>query len=129
MAEVEAAISTIRWHRSQEPDQGGDAVSHALLLNLMEPTAVATYRDAVLRPLEEWDREHDSSLIATLRTFLDLGGRWRQTAEELHVHHNTLRYRLARVEALTGRSLGKTADRVDLYLALAATESVARTNV
>jgi DNA-binding PucR family transcriptional regulator len=36
----------------------------------------------------------------------------------LHLHVNTLRYRVGRIEELTGRDLARFADRVDLYLAL-----------
>jgi DNA-binding PucR family transcriptional regulator len=57
--------------------------------------------------------------VTTLRAFLASGGRWRRTADGLHVHPNTLRHRLERVEALTGRALDRTADRVDFHLALA----------
>jgi purine catabolism regulator len=41
-------------------------------------------------------------------------------AEKLIVHRNTVRYRLEQIEKLTGRSLARTADRVQLWLALAA---------
>jgi DNA-binding PucR family transcriptional regulator len=34
------------------------------------------------------------------------------------VHVNTLRYRIGRIEELTGRDLSRLADRVDFYLAL-----------
>lgn len=109
---------------------GGQIGSHRQLLRLLEPSTVASYSDAVLRPLQEWDREHRSDLLPTLRAFLESAGQWRETARRLQIHHNTLRYRLGRVEQLTGRSLSRTADRVDLFLALAATQDQrARTNV
>jgi len=34
------------------------------------------------------------------------------------VHVNTVRYRIERVERLTGRDLGRLEDRVDVFLAL-----------
>jgi purine catabolism regulator len=43
------------------------------------------------------------------------------TAEAMHVHPNTLRYRLARIEKLLGRSLRQPATIADLCLALMAT--------
>jgi PucR family transcriptional regulator, purine catabolism regulatory protein len=55
-----------------------------------------------------------------LEAFISSGGRWAQTAEHLHVHVNTLRHRLARVEELTGRRLESADDRVDFHLALRA---------
>ncbi|WP_103759810.1 helix-turn-helix domain-containing protein [Streptomyces sp. SM10] len=45
-------------------------------------------------------------------------GSWQRCAEHLHVHVNTLRYRLQRVEQLTGHSLATLHDRVDFVLAL-----------
>ena len=38
----------------------------------------------------------------------------------MYVHVNTVRYRISRVEALTGRDLSALADRVDFFLALRA---------
>lgn len=57
--------------------------------------------------------------METLRAFLVNGGRCRATATHLHIHHNTLRYRLRRVELLTGRHLDEVADRLDVQIALA----------
>jgi DNA-binding PucR family transcriptional regulator len=53
-----------------------------------------------------------------LRAFLRHSGSWTQTAAELHVHVNTLRYRIGKIAELTGRDLSTFSDRVDLYLAL-----------
>jgi DNA-binding PucR family transcriptional regulator len=63
------------------------------------------------------NRRH-TQLVATLDAFLASGGRWQQTADLLHIHVNTLRHRLTRVEKLTGRSLDSMDDRVDFYIAL-----------
>ncbi len=93
--------------------------SHELLLELLEPNELEAYRRAVLGRLEDWDHEHGANLIETLRAFLEQGGRWREAAARLHIHHNTLRYRIDRVESLTGRRLACTGERVDLFLALA----------
>lgn len=56
--------------------------------------------------------------LSTLSAFLDCHGSWVRTAELTHLHLNTVRYRIGRVEELTGRDLSHTADRADLYLAL-----------
>ena len=57
--------------------------------------------------------------MGTLRAFLDANGAWMETARQLHLHPNTLRYRIGRIEELTGRDLSSMDDRVDFYLALA----------
>ncbi len=92
--------------------------SHSLLLALQDEDVLAAFRRALLRPLEEHDARRRSRLVETLDRFLSSGCRWQRTAAELHVHVNTLRHRLDRVEQLTGRDLGSMEDRVDLWIAL-----------
>lgn len=91
---------------------------HAFLLALQDHDVLSEFRETLLGPLERYDAQHHAGLVDTLATFLEHGGRWQQTAEALHLHVNTVRYRLDRVEQLTGRALDTTADRVDLWLAL-----------
>jgi purine catabolism regulator len=95
-----------------------DLGSHALLLGLLDPRVLSGFREQVLGPVARWDAEHGSDLLRTVAAFIENGGRWRATAAELHIHHNTLRYRLGRVETLTGRSLANAADRLDVQIAL-----------
>ncbi|HMJ02164.1 MAG TPA: helix-turn-helix domain-containing protein [Conexibacter sp.] len=97
-----------------------EAQSHEFILGVIDGELLGVFEHAVLGAVERWDAAHGSDLVETVETFLEEGARWRSTAARLHVHTNTLRYRLRRVEELTGRDLGKTADRVDLYLALQA---------
>jgi sugar diacid utilization regulator len=93
---------------------------YRLLLGLQEPEQLQRFADTVLGPLREHDRRRGGELETTLRAFLDHDGHWGATAEALYVHVNTLRNRMARVAELTGRDVGRTADRVDLFLALEA---------
>ena len=96
----------------------GQVGSVSALLGEIDGEVLRTYRDTLLEPLERWDAERGAALVGTLRSFLEHGCRWRATAAALHIHHNTLRYRLKRVEELTGRDLGLVADRLDLQIAL-----------
>jgi purine catabolism regulator len=77
--------------------------SHRMLLALHSEHTLEDFAEAVLGPVREHDRAHRAALEDTLRAFLDLGGRYVETAAALHVHVNTLRKRLERVEELTGR--------------------------
>jgi purine catabolism regulatory family protein/PucR-like helix-turn-helix protein/diguanylate cyclase with GGDEF domain len=76
----------------------------------------------MLRPLHEFDAAHAGALVATLRAYLDADGSVATVAARLIVHRNTVRYRLEQIEKLTGRSLTRTADRVQLWLALSAAD-------
>jgi len=89
------------------------------LLGLLGDGTRRGFAEEVLSPILEYDRRHDADLIATLRAFLDGDGAWQETARALHLHPNTLRYRMARIRELTGRDVARLADRVDLFLALA----------
>ncbi|GAB2860757.1 PucR family transcriptional regulator ligand-binding domain-containing protein [Actinocorallia aurea] len=94
--------------------------SHALLLATVPDGVRRSFRDRLLRPLQDYDDEHNSDLVATLAAFLDHSGSWNRCAAALHLHVNTLRYRIRRVEELTGRDLSTLEDRVDFFLALRA---------
>jgi len=94
--------------------------THSLLLALQDQDVLDAFRETTLAPIEDYDAAHGGALLATLRAFLEAGGRWQESADLLHVHVNTLRNRLVRVESLTGRRLDSTPDRVDLWLALQA---------
>ncbi|WP_345727890.1 PucR family transcriptional regulator, partial [Cryptosporangium minutisporangium] len=92
--------------------------SHMLLLGSVPDEVRRAYRNRVLGPVLAYDSAHDAELVATLTAFLDHAGSWSRCAEVLHLHVNTVRYRIAKVEQLTGRNLGRLDDRVDLFLAL-----------
>jgi sugar diacid utilization regulator len=94
--------------------------SHHLLLALQDPQVLASLSSALLDPLLGYDERRSTELLPTLSAFLESNGQWQATAAALHIHVNTLRHRIARVEELTGRSLDTIDGRVDLFLALRA---------
>ena len=95
-----------------------EVASHVLLLATVPDDVRRTYTQRVLGPVLEHDRRTRADLIATLQEFLACSGSWSRTAESLHLHVNTVRYRIERVEQLTGRDLSRLEDRVDVFLAL-----------
>ncbi|RVX39227.1 DNA-binding PucR family transcriptional regulator [Nonomuraea polychroma] len=92
--------------------------THALLLATVPGDVRRSFAARLLSPLLDYDRRHQSELVRTLGIFLDCAGSWNACAERLHVHVNTVRYRIRRIEELTGRNLATMADRVDFFLAL-----------
>lgn len=95
-----------------------ELASHLLLLAGVPAAARRAFRERLLGPLVAYDRAHGADLLHTLDEFLHASGSWTRCAQSLHVHVNTLRYRIHRIEELTGRDLDTFADRVDLFLAL-----------
>lgn len=95
-----------------------DVDSHELLLAQLPVSVRRSFREHLLGPIIEYDARHGSELLRTLDVFLETCGSWQRTADELYVHVNTLRYRMQRIEELTGRRMSSMRDRTDLYLAL-----------
>ena len=62
------------------------------------------------------DTDNDARLRETLRVFLGCGSSYKQAAEELNLHFNTVKYRVRRAIARRGRGIGS--DRLDVELAL-----------
>lgn len=59
-------------------------------------------------------------LVRTASVWYELGGSTSAVGERLHLHRNTVRNRLERIERLTGTTFGAPADVALLYLALQA---------
>jgi sugar diacid utilization regulator len=97
---------------------GDEVTSYLRLLATVPDEVRRTFALRVLGAVLDYDKAHDARLRETLETFLALSGSWSQTAAAMHLHVNTVRYRIARVASLTGRDLGRLEDRVDLLLAL-----------
>ncbi|CAM5492667.1 PucR family transcriptional regulator [Streptomyces fumanus] len=95
-----------------------ELASHVLLLPFVPDDVRRAFTARLLDPLREYDRRHRAELIPTLEAFLDCDGSWTRCAARLHLHVNTLRYRVGRIEQLTGRDLAKLEDKLDFFLAL-----------
>ncbi|MEV1011072.1 PucR family transcriptional regulator ligand-binding domain-containing protein [Streptomyces sp. NPDC049881] len=95
-----------------------ELASHVLLLPFVPDDVRRAFTARLLEPLRAYDREHGAELVRTLEAFLEADGSWTRCAARLHVHVNTLRYRVRRIERLTGRELTRLEDTVDFFLAL-----------
>ncbi|PKV88477.1 PucR family transcriptional regulator [Streptomyces sp. TLI_146] len=78
----------------------------------------AAYCARTLGPLTEADNASHAMLLETLEVFLAHNCSWARTAEALHLHVNTVHYRIERVEVLTGRDLSRLDHKLDLRAAL-----------
>ncbi|MFC7817251.1 MULTISPECIES: PucR family transcriptional regulator [unclassified Streptomyces] len=76
--------------------------------------------ERVLGPLLRLEPADREVLLDTLTTWLDCDGSAQRAGERLYCHRNTVLNRLRRCEQLTGRSLARPADVVEISLALTA---------
>lgn len=90
----------------------------ALLLAGVPAEVRSVYRETVLGPLLKAGAKPGGVLLETLELFLAHDCSWARTAQALHVHVNTVHYRVRRIEILTGRDLSRLDHRLDLRAAL-----------
>ena len=101
-----------------------DLGSFQLLLSLQDDDALRLFCDSILAPIEDSEGAYGGELMRSLETFIECNGQWERAAKALFCHRHTLRYRIRRVEELTGRSLDNARDRIDFWLALRGRELV-----
>lgn len=101
-----------------------DLGAFTLLLALQDDDALRLYAESLLAPIEGSDESYGHELLRSLEAYIEHNGQWERAARELYCHRHTLRYRIRRVEELTGRDLGRAHDRIELWLALRARELI-----
>ena len=79
------------------------------------PRLAARLKVKLLAPLSDDDH---GELAQTLQTFLRCRFDRTATSAALHVHRNTLAYRLRRIEEITGLDLGSPRDLACAYMAI-----------
>lgn len=96
----------------------GDLGLYQLLTALSSNPEAARFFRKTLRPLIEHDDNRSAELVETLEAFFHCHGNLSQTAARLHIHRNTLTYRLDRIESVTKLDLTDPDARFSLQLAL-----------
>lgn len=91
---------------------------YRLLFYLDGQSELADFYQETLGPLLHHDARNDGTLIETLEGFFRCNGNLSETARTMHLHRNSLLYRLGRIEELLGRSLEDPELRLSLQIAL-----------
>ena len=101
-----------------------DLGSFALLLSLQDSDALRLFCESMLGPIEADEGHYGGELVRSLEAFIECNGQWEAAARRLFCHRHTLRYRMRKVEELTGRDLSSARDRIEFWLALRGRELV-----
>ncbi|WP_081722626.1 PucR family transcriptional regulator [Saccharopolyspora rectivirgula] len=75
-------------------------------------------QDSRLAVLFEHDAQHSTELARSLLSYLEAFGDVRVASDRLHIHPNTLRYRVRRCGELTGIDFQEPAERLNAHLQL-----------
>ncbi len=93
---------------------------YRLLVRLRETPELWTFYRETLSKLADYDTRQRADLIKTLEAYFAHLGNLRATSEALHVHRNTLLYRLDRIKEISGMDLDNAEEHFALWLALRA---------
>jgi len=91
---------------------------YRLLFHLYGHQELSDFYLETLGPLSVSDSRSNNALIETLECFFNCNGNLSETARTMHLHRNSLLYRLGRIEELLGRSLEDPELRLSLLIAL-----------
>ncbi|MBW6464211.1 MAG: PucR family transcriptional regulator ligand-binding domain-containing protein [Bacillota bacterium] len=75
--------------------------------------------EQIYDPLIRYDREKGGELVQTLEAYVECNFSRTKTSEKLHIHRNSLNYRLQKIEKL----LGQDVDKIDTFPLLLASIS------
>lgn len=90
---------------------------YRLLAGLRTRDELARFYEETLGPLVRYDTAHGTELVHTLEVFYQENANASQSARTLHVHRNTLSYRLQRIVEITGLDLDQPEARLALQMA------------
>jgi len=121
------AIELARLHAGDRVVTLPDLGVYGLLLQTNDPRELVRFTERTLAPLREHDARKGSSLVATLRAYLDSGMSVARTAEALYVHPNTVGLRLKRIEELIDVSIAQPESLLRLTFALMAEDVLGST--
>ncbi len=123
--ELPGCFRTVRGALDLAGERGAPAVIDLdeptidhLLLQLDDPGRLREFATAVLGRAADYDRARSTELLRTARVLLTHGLDRRAAAQALHLHPNTVAQRVRRLEELTGLSLARPADLLQLTAAL-----------
>ncbi|MFC5831377.1 PucR family transcriptional regulator [Nonomuraea insulae] len=85
-----------------------------------DPATLSALVDHVLGEVLAYDEVHASRLLTSVQVWMERNRHMEDAASALHIHPNTLAYRLRRFATLTGRDLSSSAAFAEVWLAIRA---------
>jgi DNA-binding PucR family transcriptional regulator len=116
-AEIDRVLDSAERHPDSFRQVTSLAEAHTTVL-LDEIITTIGANERLVDPRVRDLHAHDPALVQTLRAYLDGFGDVAAAAEQLHVHPNTVRYRVRRIETLLATSLADPDVRLLLSLGL-----------
>ncbi len=122
------AVQEARWALGAAEAEKRPLVRYGDQTALLLPRSAIEARALVSRilgPLIRADAEHGTDYVNTLRMVLEHDRSWLLASAELHIHKQTLGYRIRKIEQLTDRGLARTEHLAEWWFALRAHDLLA----
>ncbi|USG67616.1 PucR family transcriptional regulator ligand-binding domain-containing protein [Brevibacillus ruminantium] len=97
---------------------------YRLLAQLRDQGELRHFYDQTVGKLFQYDRNSDLELVKTLRIYFQHNETLTETAQALFIHVNTLKYRIRRIEKISGHSLQQSEGKLMLHLGLKIAELI-----
>ena len=91
---------------------------YQLFYDINNKTLLENFVSNILSKLIAYDEKYNTDLIKTLDVYLSKNCNLNQTAEELFIHRNTIKYRLQRIEEITNTNLDDAFTRLNFFNAI-----------
>ena len=124
-AQARRTVETVRrMGRAGRVVAFGDLGIHRLLLQVPDLAELREFADEVLGKLSAAASDQAPVYLATLACYFRENASPQRASQVLHVHPNTVTYRIRRVEEITGLDLGSYRDRLMAQVALEILDAV-----
>ena len=115
--EASRAVDVGRWAKGRHVTEVFDELGLERLLSSVPQTELADFVRQAIGPLHDHDRTHGAELVDTLAIWLETRN-MAEAARRMHVHYNTMKNRLERIEAILGPVLDDPARALECEVAI-----------
>jgi purine catabolism regulator len=115
--EASRAVDVGRWAKGRHVTEVFDQLGLERLLAATPTDDLAAFVQQAIGPLVAHDREHHADLVETLAVWLETRN-MAEAARRLHVHYNTLKNRMERIEAIIGAVMTDAARALECEVAI-----------
>ncbi len=87
-----------------------DTGLYSFLLTAFNGASLGSFHQKLFEPVLSYDRYHSSELYQTVCAYISCDANLAETAKTLHVHENTVKYRIRKIESLMNMDLKRLED-------------------
>jgi hypothetical protein len=90
---------------------------YKLLFSVKDPKMLCDYASSVLQPVIDYDMQHHSDFLQTLKLYIEYGSNVQRVAEEACMHRNTVNYRVRRMKEMLNNPMEYMSQTFSLQMA------------